>query len=83
MQIEIGTCKDAIYIGQLHGESVFEISAEQSILISKNKDEQDNPIVTIISNDKEYCINVTLEILKDIVKHAEIGISALNESFEN
>lgn len=83
MQIEIGTCKDAIYIGQLHGERVFEISAEQSILISKNKDEQDNPIVTIISNDKEYCINVTLEILKDIVKHAEIGISALNESFEN
>ena len=82
MHIEIGTCKDGIYIGQLHGEEVFEISTEQSILISKNKDEQENPIVTIIS-DKKYCINVTLEILKDIVKHAEIGISALNESFEN
>ena len=83
MQIEIGTCKDGIYIGQLHGEEIFEISTEQSILISKNKDEQDNPIVTIISNDKEYCINVTLEMLKDIVKYAEHGISSLNESFEN
>jgi len=83
MQIEIGTCKDCIYIGQLHGEEIFEISTEQSILISKNKDEQDNPIVTIISNDKGYSINVTLEILKDIVKHVEAGISSLNESFEN
>jgi hypothetical protein len=83
MQIEIGTCKDCIYIGQLHGEEIFEISTEQSILISKNKDEQDNPIVTIISNDKGYSINVTLETLKDIVKHVEAGISSLNESFEN
>lgn len=83
MQIEIGTCKDGIYIGQLHGEEVFEISTEQSILMSQNKDDKDNPILTIISNDKEYCINVTLETLKDIVKHAEAGISALNESFEN
>ena len=83
MQIEIGTCKDGIYIGQLHGEEVFEISTEQSILMSKNQDDKDNPILTIISNDKEYCINVTLETLKDIVKHAENGIPALNESFEN
>lgn len=83
MQIEIGTCKDGIYIGQLHGEEVFEISTEQSILMSKNQDDKDNPILTIISNDKEYCINVTLEMLKDIVKYAEHGISALNESFEN
>jgi len=83
MQIEIGTCKDCIYIGQLHGEEVFEISTEQSILISKNIDEPDNPIITIISNDKEYCINVTLETLKDIVEHVEAGVSALNESFEN
>lgn len=83
MQIEIGTCKDGIYIGQLHGEEVFEISTEQSILMSKNKDDKDNPILTIISNDKEYCINVTLETLKDIVKYAEHGIPALSESFEN
>ena len=83
MQIEIGTCKDGIYIGQLHGEEVFEISTEQSILMSKNQDDKDNPILTIISNDKEYCINVTLEMLKDIVKYAENGIPALNESFEN
>lgn len=68
MQIEIGTCKRWNIHRTIAWRRVFKISTEQSILISQNKDEQDNPILTIISNDKEYCINVTLETLKDIIK---------------
>ena len=83
MEIEIGKSKDAIFIGQRHDSEIFEVSSEQVIIISKNTDDIDNPIIGILSTDNNYVLNTTLSMLEDIIKHTKINNSALNEKLDN